>query len=55
MTPRSQGVADYGAPYYDVADPAFYHTRSECPVGAAIPDERRRLAVAAMRERLPGW
>jgi hypothetical protein len=32
-----------------------YHTDLGCPAGAAIPSDRRRLNVAAMRARLPGW
>jgi hypothetical protein len=46
---------DWVPPFYDVADSGEYHTSPDCSVGAAIPEGRRRLAVAVMRERLPGW
>lgn len=49
------GGPDWVAPYYDLVSPDRYHTSSHCPVGAAIPQARRRLDVAAMRSRLPGW
>jgi hypothetical protein len=49
------GEDSWTAPFYDRNDPVAYHTRLDCPVGAAVPRERRRLAVAAMRARLPGW
>lgn len=45
----------WAAPYYDAAGADMYHTNLACPKGSAIPEHRRRLDVAAMRARLPGW
>jgi hypothetical protein len=54
-SPADTSEPRWVAPFYDPDRPDFYHTSPDCPAGSAIPEERRRLDVAAMRARLPGW
>lgn len=43
------------APYYVADSPALYHTRLDCPVGAARPAAVIRVDHTRLLERLPFW